>query len=1000
MPLNWARIGRRVPLHLTLLQGVVIGVAALLILGLWIATLLTTDIDRNSALRQARSQAATLALSLQEGIHRQFALIDQALRILEMDWERDPGAFDLEALRKRAGSVGDLLTQVLVIGANGNVTGGTRRDLLGSDRSNRRYFQAHRAHPSDTALVAGPIRDGVSGSWHLTVSRRLDTARGEFAGVVVSTYDLGMLTQELAQAEIGPHGMVMLAGRDGILRALYHGEARAPGTDIGGTPLFQVAFNAPGGTWAGPSPLDAVERIHAFRAIPDQDMVLIVGLDQRAVLAAADARYRQAVMAAVAITLLLALIATGISLNIGITHRRSMRLAHDRAVLAAANQQLQTAREQADAKSFELETTFASMSDGISLFDRDLRLVNWNKRFGEIAGVPAELLRVGMPMETILRAQAEAGEFGAEPAEIEVGRRMALMRARKSMGVTERMRPDGRILELRRTALPDGGFVTLHTDITARKQAEAAQRRAREAAEQAADEKSRFLAIVSHEIRTPLNVAVNAFRLLDHSELAPSQRKLVQNGLHAGDALMGLMDDILDLSRMEVGRLALKPAPFALRPLLSGVVDMFRSAAAERGVELTLDILPGVPDRVRTDIGRVRQVLLNLVSNVAKFAAPGPAQLRASVQVAPGGPQLRLAVRDSGPPIPDLDRSRLFRPFTRLERQHSVSIGTGLGLAVCQLLANLLDGEIGCDPLPGGGKEFWLTLHLDQIGVPPDEQPARAMLANLRMPHSRVLVVEDVMANQLIVATLLRRDGHAVDLASSGEEGLRMISSRPYDLVFMDIFMPGLDGVETTQHIRAMPGYAGRVPIVALTANVSAANRLEYLHSGFQEVLEKPVDRVALLTALATYVWGRRSVVSDPVLSTLLPAPAAPKSTGRAEVKFALLDEPRLLELRGGLPSAIFAHMLESALDDLRERIAPLREAAEARDMDVVRKTAHAMAGVAGSFGLPALESALRQVMEHAERADAAVPGRVAEAVSLLGRSEQALRQQLMPQAA
>ena len=978
----------------------VAGVAGVLILALWFAALVTTDIDRTFALRQARSQAATLALSLEEAVHRQFALIDQALRILEMDWERDPGGFSFRALRRRAGSMGDLLTQVLIIGANGRVVDGTRRDLIGVNYSNRRYFQTHRAQQSDRALVDGPNRGGAGAAWYLTISRRLDTPDGGFAGVVVSTYDLGMLTQDMAQADLGPRGDVMLVGRDGIVRAHYNRSVREPGADIGNTSLFQVAFNAPGGTWTGESPIDAVERIHAFRAIPDRDMVLIVGLDQQAVLANSDARYRQAVLAAAAITILLALIAIGLNLNIGTTHRRQARLAQDRAVLAAANQQLEAAREQADTKSAELETTFASMTDGVSLFDRDLRLVNWNRRFGEIAGVPARLLHVGVPMETVLRAQAEAGEFGANPVEMEVANRMTLMHARRSMGITERFRPDGRIVELRRTALPDGGFVTLYTDITARKQAEAAQRRAREAAEQAAEEKSRFLAIVSHEIRTPLNVAVNAFRLLDHSELASPQRKLVQNGLHAGDALMGLMNDILDLSRMEVGRLALKPAPFALQPLLNGIVEMFRAPAAERGVDLTLDIMPGVPDLIRTDIGRLRQVLLNLVSNVEKFADAGPAQVRATIHSAAEGPRLRLAVRDSGPPIPDLDRSRLFRPFTQLERQHSGAIGSGLGLAVCQLLANLLDGEIGCDPVPGGGKEFWLSLRLDQVEVSADEQPARAMIANLRVPHSRVLVVEDVIANQLIAATLLRREGHAVDLASSGEEALRMIAVRPYDLVFMDIFMPGLDGVETTQHIRAMPGHAGRVPIVALTASVSAANRLEYLQSGFQDVLEKPVDRLALLSTLASYVWGRRPSTAGTAAVAEFPAPAAGPAENRIPAPVSLLDPARLTDLRGSLPSFMFAHMLESAIEDLRERMPPLREAGVSEDLDALRKVAHAMAGVAGSFGLPALEALLRQVMAEAEGGDTAVVGRIDAVEDLLDRSELALRQLLVPQAA
>ncbi len=184
------------------------------------------------------------------------------------------------------------------------------------------------------------------------------------------------------------------------------------------------------------------------------------------------------------------------------------------------------------------------------------------------------------------------------------------------------------VIELRRTRLPDGGWVTLYSDITARKQAEDAQARAREQAEIAAQEKSRFVAIVSHEIRTPLNVALNSLGLLDQSDLTPAQRQLVESGLLAGESLLGLLNDILDLSRMQVGRLQLRPAPFMLRPLLEGVVELFRHQAEERGVELSVHLAPGVPERLMTDSGRLRQALMNLVNNAAKFAEPGPASIR------------------------------------------------------------------------------------------------------------------------------------------------------------------------------------------------------------------------------------------------------------------------------------------------------------------------------------------------------------------------------------
>ena len=262
------------------------------------------------------------------------------------------------------------------------------------------------------------------------------------------------------------------------------------------------------------------------------------------------------------------------------------------------------------------------------MFDADLRLVQWNDRFADLCGLPRDALRRGLSMGDILRLQARAGEFGPVDVEPEVARRIAIMQGLTEPQVTVRRRPNGVVLELRRKRQPDGGLVTLYSDITTRKQVEDAQSRAREQAEVAAQEKSRFVAIVSHEIRSPLNVALNSLALLDQSDLAAPQRQLVSTGLLAGESLMSLLNDILDLSRMQVGRMQMRPAPFTLRPVLDGIVELFRLQAEERGVVLSVVVAPGVPDRLMTDCGRLRQAMMNLVNNAAKFAEPGPASIR------------------------------------------------------------------------------------------------------------------------------------------------------------------------------------------------------------------------------------------------------------------------------------------------------------------------------------------------------------------------------------
>src|SRR6185312_14025634 len=311
-----------------------------------------------------------------------------------------------------------------------------------------------------------------------------------------------------------------------------------------------------------------------------------------------------------------------------VARKRVAALAEGQAVLAAANAQLEVARAEATAKTEQLEVTLAGMADGVSMLDAHLCLVEWNARFPEIAGIPGDILRVGQPMEQILRAQAIAGQFGDVDVEAEIERRMAILRTGRA-GTTERATPDGRFLQLRRNRLPDGGFVTLYSDITEHKLTEQALREARAAADTANAAKSRFVAIVSHEIRTPLNALLNTMRLLADSDLAAPQRSLVDMARQSGDALYGLINDILEMSRMEAGQLTLRPSRFALRPVLTSATDMFQAQAQQRGIGFRIDIADDVPEELLTDPGRVRQILLNLLSNAVKFSAPGTVLLKA-----------------------------------------------------------------------------------------------------------------------------------------------------------------------------------------------------------------------------------------------------------------------------------------------------------------------------------------------------------------------------------
>jgi signal transduction histidine kinase/CheY-like chemotaxis protein len=675
------------------------------------------------------------------------------------------------------------------------------------------------------------------------------------------------------------------------------------------------------------------------------------------------------------------------------TRRRQATLAYDRTMLAAANSQLEVAKAHADAKTAQLEATLDGMSDGVAMMDAQLCLVEWNRRFPDIAGVPRQLLRVGLPMEDILRAQAKAGQFGPVDPEAEVARRMALLRSGGQVGSMERTRPDGHTIELRRNRLPDGGFVTLYADVTARKQSENALREARAIAEAATEAKSRFVAIVSHEIRTPLNALLNTLTLLHDVGLPAAQQALLDMARQSGDALLGLINDILEMSRMEAGQLSLRPSVFALRGLLDSVLEIFRPQAAERGIALRLAASPELPRELYADPGRLRQVLINLLSNAVKFGQPGAVGLLADQEEdANGRPVLHLAVRDRGPVIEPAGRARLFRPFSRLEGgdpNAEEPLGSGLGLAICRQLVSLMGGQIGCDPWMAddsqAGNEFWVRLPIAPLLATAQPAPAAEVPVRRVLPRTRILLVEDILANQLVTATLLRREGHLVDIAINGEEALHAVAHRPYDLVFLDIFMPGMSGFEVARRMRAMPAPVATIPIVALTANVSADDQALCREAGMNRLLGKPIALPELVQALAELVW--RGVPERHAAARVAAAPV---------VQTPVLSAERIGELRSSLPGDMLGGMVEECLIDLQARLPALRRAMESGNGEDVASQAHAMVGMAAGYGMAALEARLRALMLAARGSDSArAAGLAAELDIELSMAADALREAL-----
>ncbi|MBB3897281.1 PAS domain-containing sensor histidine kinase [Roseococcus suduntuyensis] len=459
--------------------------------------------------------------------------------------------------------------------------------------------------------------------------------------------------------------------------------------------------------------------------------------------------------------------------------------------------------------------------------------------------------------------------------------------------------------------------------------------RARRDAEAAARTKARFLAMMSHELRTPMTGVLGMLDLMEDGGDGTEARDRLQALRGSAEALMRVLDDILDYSLIESGHFELRDAPFDPAALLREVAEQFAALAARQGLFLHVEVAPDLPAQVLGDAQRLRQVLGHLLSNGVKFTQEGGITVRMGTEAGPdGAPLLVLNVLDTGPGIPPERRAELFQPYTPLEEVTSRRAGgTGLGLVICRQLAHAMRGEVACEDAPGGGALFRFSLPL-RLPAPPRVAP--------RPTPARVLVVDDVALNRKVVSAILERDGHQVVLAATGEEAVARVAEGPrFDLVLMDLHMPGMDGIAATAAIRALPGEAGRVPVHALTADVFARTSPEYAMAGFTGFLTKPLDWAAIRQAIAAAPAGEATTEAAPA------ADGAP-----------VLDRAQLAGMFEGLPRDAVDQMYQEFLRSLHDALARLRAQRDRDDGAALAREAHSLKGLAGNFGAARLAEA------------------------------------------
>lgn len=508
-------------------------------------------------------------------------------------------------------------------------------------------------------------------------------------------------------------------------------------------------------------------------------------------------------------------------------------------------------------------TLFEAAPVGILVGDAQTRIVQANPEAANIlGGAPEDLLGI---LGHELVHPDDAAQLSVESA-------IQRAHAGELLKVERRYRRlDGTYVpvEVNIKVLNEAGVhLVFFQDISRRKKVEAELQASMSKVEFASRAKSVFLANMSHEVRTPLNGMMGMLQLLRSTLKDPEQKRFLDLGLESGKRLLTILNDILDLSRVESGKIGLLFEPFNPLQLLEEVLAIFRSQTESKGLRLGVNVSADVPALVRGDPGKIRQTLLNLVGNAVKFTSKGEVRIELSCFPLPNDRdhfKLLFAVSDTGPGIRDQEVLGLFEPFAQaMEHRNQTSGSAGLGLAIVKRLVALMHGDISVDSEHGGGATIYFTAKVGNcperalrkqqeksVEVRP-EQGGKAAYVPLR-----VLLVEDDVINRLGVQFMLEREGHEVVCAGSGLQALECLEAAEaaggpgYDLALMDIQMPEMDGLEATRRIRGSKASYASVPIVAITAYAMRGDRERFLEAGMSDYLAKPFDMKDLLKALA-----------------------------------------------------------------------------------------------------------------------------------------------------